>query len=34
VACAMYEEVARKHPALARYFRVTDVKEPVDLLKR
>ena len=34
VAYAMYEEVARKHPALARYFRVTDVKEPVDLLKR
>jgi Thymidylate synthase complementing protein len=34
VACAMYEEVARKHPALARYFRVTDVREPVDLLKR
>jgi thymidylate synthase ThyX len=34
VAYAMYEEVARKHPALARYFRVADVKEPVDLLKR
>jgi thymidylate synthase ThyX len=34
VACAMYEEIARKHPPLARYFRVTDVKEPVDLLKR
>jgi thymidylate synthase ThyX len=34
VACAMYEEVARKHPGLARHFRVTDVKEPVDLLKR
>ncbi len=34
VAYAMYEEVARKHPALARYFRVTDIKEPVDLLKR
>jgi thymidylate synthase ThyX len=34
VAYAMYEEVAKKHPALARYFRVTDVKEPVDLLKR
>ncbi|HET9839082.1 MAG TPA: FAD-dependent thymidylate synthase, partial [Candidatus Angelobacter sp.] len=34
VAYAMYEEVARKHPSLARYFRVTDVKEPVDLLKR
>ncbi|HZU30710.1 MAG TPA: FAD-dependent thymidylate synthase [Candidatus Angelobacter sp.] len=34
VAYAMYEEVARKHPALASYFRVTDVNQPVDLLKR
>ncbi len=34
VAYAMYEEVAKKHPGLAQYFRVTDVKEPVDLLKR
>jgi thymidylate synthase ThyX len=34
VAWGMYEEVARKHPALARYFRVQDVREPVDLLKR
>jgi thymidylate synthase ThyX len=34
VAYAMYEEVARKYPALAKYFRVTDVREPVDLLKR
>src|SRR5437016_3912362 len=34
VAYAMYEEVARKHPALAKYFRVTNVHEPVDLLKR
>jgi thymidylate synthase ThyX len=34
VAYAMYEEVARKHPTLAKYFRVTDVTEPVDLLKR
>src|SRR5579859_3891759 len=34
VAYAMYEEVARKHPSLARYFRVADVKAPVDLLKR
>jgi thymidylate synthase ThyX len=34
VAYAMYEEVAKKHPSLARYFRVTDVREPVDLLKR
>ena len=34
VAYAMYEAVARKHPSLARYFRVHDVHEPVDLLKR
>ncbi len=34
VAYAMYEEVAKKHPALAKYFRVTDVHEPIDLLKR
>ena len=34
VAYAMYEEVASKHPSLARYFRVTDVKQPVDLLQR
>jgi hypothetical protein len=30
----MYEAVTRKHPALAKYFRVHDVREPVDLLKR
>ncbi len=34
VAYAMYEAVAKKYPALASYFRVTDVREPVDLLKR
>ncbi len=34
VAYAMYEAVARKHPSLAKYFRVHDVREPVDLLKR
>jgi thymidylate synthase ThyX len=34
VAYAMYEAVAKKHPALAKYLRVTDIKEPVDLLKR
>jgi thymidylate synthase ThyX len=34
VAYAMYEEVTKKHPALAKYFRVTNVNEPVDLLKR
>ena len=34
VAYAMYEAVARKYPALAKYFRVHDVTAPVDLLKR
>jgi len=34
VAYTMYEAVAKRHPALARYFRVHDVREPVDLLKR
>jgi len=34
VAYAMYEAVARKHPALAKYFRVSDINEPMDLLKR
>jgi thymidylate synthase ThyX len=34
VAYAMYEAVAAKHPALAKHFRVHDVREPVDLLKR
>jgi thymidylate synthase ThyX len=34
VAYAMYEQVARKYPSLAQYFRVTDAHEPVDLLKR
>jgi thymidylate synthase ThyX len=34
VAYAMYEAVAQKYPALAKYFRVTDVRQPVDLLKR
>lgn len=34
IAYAMYEEVARKHPGLAQYFRVHDVRQPVDLLKR
>ena len=34
VAWGMFEAVRRQHPSLARYFRVTDVKEPVDLLKR
>ncbi|HET7208111.1 MAG TPA: FAD-dependent thymidylate synthase [Terriglobales bacterium] len=34
VAYAMYEAVAQKYPALAQHFRVHDVREPVDLLKR
>jgi thymidylate synthase ThyX len=34
VAYAMYEAVARKYPALAKYFRVHDVTAPVDLLQR
>ena len=34
VAYAMYEAVAKKYPALAKYLRVTDVREPVDILKR
>ncbi len=34
VAWEMYQAVARRHPALARHFRVTNIKEPVDLLQR
>ncbi len=34
VAYAMFEEVRKKYPALAGYFRVQDVKQPVDLLQR
>ena len=34
VAYAMYEAVANKYPALAKYLRVHDVKQRVDLLKR
>jgi thymidylate synthase ThyX len=34
VAYAMYEAVAKKYPALAKYFRVHDVTEPIDLLRR
>jgi thymidylate synthase ThyX len=34
IAWEMYEAVQKQHPALAGYFRVTDVREPVDLLKR
>jgi thymidylate synthase ThyX len=34
IAWEMYLAVEKQHPALAQYFRVTDVREPVDLLKR
>jgi thymidylate synthase ThyX len=34
VAYGMYEAVAARYPALGKYFRVVDVREPVDLLKR
>jgi hypothetical protein len=34
VAWEMYQAVARRHPQLAKYFRIQDVREPVDLLKR
>ena len=34
VAWEMYLAVQRQHPSLARYFRVTDFTEPIDILKR
>jgi thymidylate synthase ThyX len=34
VAWEMYEAVKRQHPQLSRYFRIQDVYEQVDLLKR
>jgi len=34
VAYAMYEAVAKRYPELAKHFHVTDVREPVDILKR
>jgi thymidylate synthase ThyX len=34
VAYAMYEQAAKRYPALASMFRVKDICEPVDLLKR
>jgi thymidylate synthase ThyX len=34
VAWEMYQAVARRHPSLATYFRIQDVNEPVDLLRR
>ena len=34
VAYAMFEEVEKKYPGLGQYFRVHDVRQPVDLLQR
>ncbi|WP_263356238.1 FAD-dependent thymidylate synthase [Acidicapsa ligni] len=34
VAWEMYLAVQRQHPALAKYFRVTDFTQPIDILKR
>jgi thymidylate synthase ThyX len=34
IAWEMYQAVARRHPALAPYFRVPDIHQPVDLLQR
>jgi len=34
VAWEMYRAVAQRHPALAGYFRIEDVNQPIDLLKR
>ena len=34
IAYGMYQEVCKKHPSLAQHFRVTNVNDPVDLLKR
>jgi thymidylate synthase ThyX len=34
VAWEMYAAVAKRHPGLAGHFRIEDVNEPVDLLKR
>jgi thymidylate synthase ThyX len=34
IAWEMYQAVARRHPALAPYFRVADIHQPIDLLQR
>ncbi len=34
VAWEMYRAVAKRHPGLGSYFRIEDVNQPVDLLKR
>jgi thymidylate synthase ThyX len=33
-AYGMFEEVKKKYPAVAQYFRVHDVHQPIDLLQR
>jgi thymidylate synthase ThyX len=34
IAWEMYLAVQRQHPTLAKYFRVTDFNQPIDILKR
>jgi thymidylate synthase ThyX len=34
VAWEMYRAIADRHPALAKHFRIEDVNQPIDLLKR
>jgi thymidylate synthase ThyX len=34
VAWEMYLAVAKRHPSLAHFFRIEDVNQPIDLLKR
>jgi thymidylate synthase ThyX len=34
IAWEMYLAVQRQHPSLAKYFRVTDFTQPIDILKR
>jgi thymidylate synthase ThyX len=34
VAWEMFKAVEKRHPSLAQFFRISDVNEPVDLLKR
>jgi thymidylate synthase ThyX len=34
VAWEMFVALERQHPSLAKYVRVTDFREPIDLLKR
>jgi thymidylate synthase ThyX len=34
IAWEMYQAVAQRHPSLAGYFRIEDVNQPVDLLRR